>query len=288
MVNQFPSVTRDHLGWRLCEQVLGLASPFFLVALLATAGAVVVSCAVQIPREGHASSAEDDVGGFGPLLSIAGVRPSLLSVVGTNALVGMLEPLVPLRLAGEPWNLGVRDQGLVFGTATLAYLLSTPAAGVLADRWPKGRLIGFGLVCAGAGALATGLPRSWGLAPMFAGLVCLGVGTGLVGTPTLPLLAGLVEASPVSSMSMVFAAQDTATSLGFVIGPLLAAVASETAKVYPGFVVGAAVMALGFPVTCYLSKAEASLKINGELKERLVEGYGSDVFGSDRGAALAD
>jgi len=249
-------------------QAFGRPVPFF--ALSGLAAVAFAAASAFVPRGVLNDSNCDDEGssGLGALLRVPGVKPSLLSVLAANGLVGLLEPIVPLRLAGAPYHLGSRDQGLVFGVATLAYLAFTPLAGAASDavRHRSGCLVGGGLVTAGLGAAATGLPGAWGLAPVLGGLAAFGLGIALVDVPTLPLLTALVEAENAANagggggvaVASVFAAQDSATSLGFVLGPLAAALASASlGSLYPGLPVGAAAACFGLPVAVLLARAEA-------------------------------
>lgn len=116
----------------------------------------------------------------------------LVSVVG-NACIGLIEPLIPLYLNNE-YDENILHQGLIFGCATLSYLICTPIAGYVSDEKPKWICISMGLL-----AIATGLCMimlsGYSLILLCFCLVAIGGGMSFVDTPVLPFLSEIVQVS---------------------------------------------------------------------------------------------
>lgn len=150
----------------------------------------------------------------------------LVLLVATCSLVSsmsiaLLEPLVPLYLSRPPFSLSPFSQSLVWSSSTLAYMVSTPVAGLLADRVPEWSLLFGGLVLMAVGASCVVLVEElwWTIIS----LLFVGAAMGFIDTPSAPLLAKIADFRGTNAYGRVFAVMDMATSLGFVLGPLLAA-----------------------------------------------------------------
>lgn len=198
------------------------------------------------------SDSEDAAGVTGvrddqALLKFAPVFLLLLAVCVANTAVAISEPLIPLFLAAEPFGFDEGQVGLTFGVMSLSYLVFTPVFGFLSDKRTKTPFMVAGLFCIAAGnavVLTTDLyvwvggeggggkggrgssarrlltpraPRRYWL--LVVGLALIGVGIAGCDTPSMPLLTLLV---PPERFGAAMALQDSAVSLGFLVGPILA------------------------------------------------------------------
>jgi MFS family permease len=113
----------------------------------------------------------------------------MVAVIGNSA-IGMIEPLVPQYLDKE-FGESLLFQGLIFGCASLAYLLFTPMAGYMSDVCPKWTCLATGLLVMGLGLGAFLLAGTVWMVCVCLALV--GGGMAFIDTPILPLLADVVE-----------------------------------------------------------------------------------------------
>ena len=114
----------------------------------------------------------------------------LTSVIG-NACIGLIEPLIPQYLSNQ-YNENILYQGVIFGCATLSYLVCTPMAGYISDEQPKWICIAMGLLCIGFG-LCMVMSSGVSLGLLCFCLVCIGGGMSFVDTPILPFLSEIVQ-----------------------------------------------------------------------------------------------
>ena len=224
------------------------------------------------------------------------------ALTAANAVIGMLEPLFQIYMT-EKFDLTANYRGLIWSASTLGYLLGTPLAGALAARHKdaKSSLIAAGLACMGLSLpLFAAAPRSWAsgdaLALATTSLVLVGFGMALVDVPCQPLLADVADYRKLRGYGVVFAIADIATSVGFMIGPLLGgALASATdwlqedpAAVNVEFacVVFAAGCVCAAPVVPrVLRKAELATSQGAQVEAELTDMSSSS--GSDRESAVA-
>ena len=158
-----PGWVGDALGWRWA---LGA------VALLALGCAVVVR--LLLPASRHFRPAAPGLRSLGRMPRGAVSDRSLLTLYavggcGVGAFMAVSTAL-GFRLTSEPFGLGVGAASLVFVAYPLGSLAAT-AAGRLADRWGRARVLPVGLVLALGGVLLTLVPRLPVLAAGFALLI---------------------------------------------------------------------------------------------------------------------
>lgn len=107
-----------------------------------------------------------------------------------NATIGLIEPLVPPWLDDE-FGQNLLWQGIIFGSASLSYLIFTPIAGFVSDTYPKRVCLCIGFIACALGLCtfraAVGIPQAC------LSLALIGAGIAFVDTPILPLLAVIVE-----------------------------------------------------------------------------------------------
>lgn len=114
-----------------------------------------------------------------------------------NASIGMIEPLVAPWLNDE-FDQNLLWQGIIFGSASLSYLIFTPIAGMVSDMFPKRACLCLGFVAVSLGLCTFSAASSVPSACM--SLAFVGGGLGFVDTPILPLLALIVEVFSYANM----------------------------------------------------------------------------------------
>jgi DHA1 family solute carrier family 18 vesicular amine transporter 1/2 len=124
------------------------------------------------------------------LLSDKNVFTLILVTCTGNSVLAMMEPLIPLYL-NDQFNENILNEGLIFGCATLSYLLLTPFAGLISDRYPKWLALCIGL-CSLSSGLFLLLFSFVALEIVCVSLVLVGIGMAFVDTPTLPFLSEIV------------------------------------------------------------------------------------------------
>ena len=136
-----------------------------------------------------------------------------------------LEPLSQILLDRE-FGLGVVARSLVFSSATVAYLVTTPFAGHLSDTLPKSRLVCLGL-CLMVLSSAVLTLRSFGLGAVLVCCCFIGTGCAFANAAGQALLADLVDRHKLGGYGMAFALSDMADSLGFILGPIIGLAVSQ-------------------------------------------------------------
>lgn len=112
----------------------------------------------------------------------------LIAVIG-NCTIGMIEPLVPFYLH-DTFHQNILQQGLIFTTTTVTYLICTPVAGVLNNSYPHWMCLSMGLfgLSLGLGLLYA----STTVTRVCIALLFIGGGMSFIDAPALPLLTEIV------------------------------------------------------------------------------------------------
>jgi multidrug resistance protein len=142
---------------------------------------------------------------------------TLVAVALAASALSFLEPTLPLDLARR-FAASPAVIGLLFGVATLAHLLSAPAAGYLSDRHPRDRLLRIGL--AGMALVLPLIALAPGEVAVAAVLVGFAVAYSFVLVPALPELAAVVRDSPTAGYAAAYAVFNIAYAVGMVLGPV--------------------------------------------------------------------
>jgi MFS family permease len=212
------------LGGLLLAYVGGQA-PFLACAVVAALVAALLPFAVRGGpiRQGSPTTASR-------LLRDPAMLPTLVAVACGAGGLSLLEPLLPLDLAGR-LGAGPAAVGLVFGAATLANGIASPAAGAIADRWPSSPLAGMGLV--GMGLLAPVLAWAGNLASVAIVLVAFAVAYSFVLIVAMSRLARVAQRGATGGRAAgygtVYAAFNIAYAAGMVAGPLAGGAGVEVA-----------------------------------------------------------
>ncbi|MDQ3403270.1 MAG: MFS transporter [Actinomycetota bacterium] len=205
----------------LLEQAGDHRTPFLVVAVVAVLSGLTQFFFIHDPVRGGGATARVRV-----LLADPVLRSTVIAVFLASAALSMLEPILPLdlttRLAAGPVVIG-----LVFGAATLANGATSPLAGMLADRYPRGRrrLMAGGLLAAGA-LMPTLiiLDTPIGVAGV---LSVFAIAYGFVLVPALPELAVVAQRHGGGAYAAVYGTFNIVYSLGMAVGPLAGGVGAE-------------------------------------------------------------
>jgi predicted MFS family arabinose efflux permease len=219
-------------------EAFGHRAPF--LACAAVAAAVCLALLPLLGRPGRAAPAAP-APAVPALLRDPAVRGTLAAVVLGAAALSMLEPLLPVDLAGR-LGAGSVGIGLIFGAATLAHGVVSPLVGRLADRCPRARLIPGGLLAMAAFAPFLGLPRHAGAVAAL--LVGFAVAYSFVLVPVLSRLAEVVRAGPGEGYATVYGLFNITYAVGKFAGPLAGGAAAAALGVPTALTGLAAVLAV--------------------------------------------
>jgi MFS family permease len=215
-------------GMVLGPAVIGLLYPFlgftgvFLVGAAVTAVGGVLLLGLRIPDVDEPESAERTVTGG---LTRRAVR-SLVVLVGlfavvdliNNALFAALEPVVPLHLDDLTGN-GVAYTSVIFTAGLAVFMLGATFGGKLVESRPLLGIVVVGFAIEAVGLTAVGLFD--GVVAMSAGLLLF-----MIAEPVLYLVARQgVSLVPLQLRGRAFGAFGLVSDIGFIVGPLLGAVA---------------------------------------------------------------
>jgi MFS transporter, DHA2 family, multidrug resistance protein len=153
------------------------------------------------------------------LLRLPRIAPSLGALLATAAGVGAINLLVPYTLAGT--GTSASTTGLVLLVLSAAMAATSPPAGLLADRVGTAPVVFAGtlVVLGGAGWLLAAPATPLG---MLGPLLLVGVGNGLFAGPNAALV---LDATPAGQAGAGSGLAALGRTLGFTLGPALAALA---------------------------------------------------------------
>ena len=101
-----------------------------------------------------------------------------------------------------------------------SYMISAPALGWLADRYPRWAIIGVAAILWSIATAASGLASTF--AALFAARILVGIGEGAYGPAAPPIISDLFPMKSRSTMLAVFfAAVPTGAALGYILGSLI-------------------------------------------------------------------
>ncbi|MBV8709284.1 MAG: MFS transporter [Acidobacteriaceae bacterium] len=199
-------------------QVGGYKLPFFLTGVLL---AINASLIILVFPRGRRTAKEKL--SLRPLLLNRSLGVPALAVALAAFAVGVIEPLLPVRLAR--YGVTPKTIGLIFTISTLAYGLSAPLVGRVSERWSASKTIILGAI-----AMAGTLP----LLAAFkqAGLVCLAVALVYISfafllNPASAELGNVVDRAGMSCYSAVYAVYNIVYSVGMLATAALAPTAAR-------------------------------------------------------------
>ncbi|GBF33582.1 tetracycline efflux protein TetA [Desulfocucumis palustris] len=204
--------------------IWGYRAPFFSTALLILPPALAFLW-IRLP-EPEQPGAGGDAGIFMFFKSLGDPAISLvmLLIVAASYGIGMLEPLLPLRLSRD-FGLDSRGIGIIFGVMGLAYSLIQPVWGYLSDRAGHRPVMLLGL--AAAAFVAPALALVPGLVYMYVAVCLFSFAASAMLTPCLPLLAEYSEKSGGEAYGKNFGLVNAAYSVGLLAGPAAGGVMAQ-------------------------------------------------------------
>ena len=172
------------------------------------------------------------------------VAVSALAVALAAFSVGLIEPLLPARLARQ--GATSMEIGILFTISTLVYGLSSPVVGRVSTRFPVQRVIVVGAI-----AMAVTLPLLAALHGFI--LVCLGlclinVSFAFMLNPASGELGNVVDRSGMSSYSAVYAVYNICYSIGMLGTALLATAAARLLHFWGVLLCASGTLLLSVPV----------------------------------------
>lgn len=201
------------------SHVGGFKLPFLITGALLAINALLI--VLIIPSERRT---QQETGSIRGLLLNRSVAVPALAVALAAFAVGVIEPLLPARLARDGVTLGAT--GLIFTVSTLVYGLSAPIVGRVSERWSINKLITLG---------AVGMAGTLPLLAMLrqAGLVCLVVALVYISfafmlNPASAELGNAVNRAGMSCYSAAYALYNIVYSLGMLAAAGLASTAARS------------------------------------------------------------
>lgn len=219
--------------------IFGRNGPFvFVLAVVALDCLAQISLEVKIRRlnaalldVGKGDSGGGEAVGFGRVLRDPTCLALFVVLTAANMTMAAIEPLVPLFLK-QQYDFTAGQSALFFTIAPVAYLLATPTAGALSDRYPRWRVVTAGLLLGAVGMIVVwagifvvgeglhSLNELTGCILLGATLLMAGMGIGFVDAPSMPLMADIVEWRGLKAMGEAAALVDIGQNLAFVLAPL--------------------------------------------------------------------
>jgi DHA1 family multidrug resistance protein-like MFS transporter len=211
---------------------LGLAAPFFLLAVIAVGLAVFMKAVVPDQPAEQTMTAQPQALRALSLFRIPGYSAAVVSLLANLWLFGaVFSTLVPL-FARDVLGLSPFEIGVLYAVSLAAEFIAYLPAG----RWADSRGRRFTLLPAFACLGVTALVLGWSTNPLlFAGLLALlGVGSAFAGVPPTAILADVVPANRSASGVAIFR---FGGDLGFFLGPLIAGVTAASAGFKAAFAI---------------------------------------------------
>jgi len=188
------------------------------VALICVAGGVLALLSRELKDLPRGTSKA----GFGRMARTVLAYPGMMLVIvivmmGTVSL-GLLEPLFPVFLQ-DNLGLGSTGIGLLFALTVLAYSVTSPFTGKLADRAGKKGLMALGLVATAVVAPLLVFSRNLALTAFLFALC--GVSIACFETPTLPFIADRIAGGEEGEVyGTAFGIFNMAWAIGYILGPV--------------------------------------------------------------------
>lgn len=217
----------------------GYRLPFIITGILVAIDATLI--AFLLPAK---KAVRNETVSMRALLLNKSVVVAALAVALAAFSVGIIEPLLPLRLARiDAKSMAV---GVVFTISTLVYGLSAPVVGRVSERLPIQRVIVFGTL-----AMATTLP----LLAAFKGVVMVCVALSLVNisfafmlNPASAELANAVDRAGMSCYSAVYGVYNICYSIGMLGTAALASTAARWLSFWGVLLCASAILLLSIPL----------------------------------------
>jgi MFS transporter, DHA1 family, solute carrier family 18 (vesicular amine transporter), member 1/2 len=228
----------------------GYKLPFIITGVFVAIDAALIAFLLPAKKTGRSEPVSMRV-----LLLNKSVVVAALAVALAAFSVGIIEPLLPLRLA----RIGATSMavGIVFTISTLVYGLSAPVVGRVSERFPIQRVIVFGTL-----AMAATLP----LLATFKGVVMVCVALSLVNisfafmlNPASAELANAVDRAGMSCYSAVYGVYNICYSIGMLGTAALASTAARWLSFWGVLLCASAILLLAIPLLAKAGPAQQAV-----------------------------
>ncbi|CAD5221912.1 unnamed protein product [Bursaphelenchus okinawaensis] len=166
-----------------------------------------------------------------------------------------IEPTMPLWMI-EMWNSNSVEQGLAFLPSSLAYLVWTFVNKYVVKKLGQWASCMAGFLILGAGLIV--MPYSGSFYYLLIPSAFLGVGFGLVGLNTFPLMGHIADLRHTKIYGSVYAIADVSCSLAFISGPMVGGPTSRYFGFHNMMVALGIVNIMFAPLMIFLRKLEES------------------------------
>lgn len=199
----------------------GHRAPFLFVAVLCLVVGTVALFLREKPRA-RTEKAPHFLEKVRPVLANPTIRLACLVMLVTTMGLGILEPMLPLRL-NSVFHMSSLGIGLVFAITMLCYGIASPLAGKASDRLGRKPPMMFGMLATAVVTPLLAVGNVVAVEYVMMGIV--GFTFAFISTPTMPLI---IESLPArragdeqSLYGTAFGVQNLSWSLGYAIGPLI-------------------------------------------------------------------
>jgi MFS family permease len=229
----------------------GYKLPYLITGVLA----VIAAALIVFLFPGNTAAAQSGTPGIRAVLLNKSVLAAALAVALSAFSIGIIEPLLPVRLA----RYGATSMaiGLIFTISTLVYGLSAPLVGRVSQRWPIYRVIVLGAI-----AMAASLP----LLAAFKGavLVCIvlclaNISYAFMLNPASAELGNAVDRAGMTCYSVVYAVYNISYSGGMLATAALASAGTRRLGFWGVLLCTSAILLLSLPLLARAGSAERSI-----------------------------
>jgi maleamate amidohydrolase len=199
----------------LAAGLFGLSGPFYVAAVV---GLISGLLPLLLFRDTNSPQEELPHGGSRGTLGLLLLLPFLCVMLANfgfflTRTAGQWQ-MIPL-LADQRYQIGADQLGLAMSLSAVANLVSLPLAAYLVDRAPRAAIITFSLLA--TAAALTGIAMADSPALLFAGMIAIGLATG-IGGPAIGAFA--VDVVPTRQQGSAMGLLRFAGDFGYLVGPL--------------------------------------------------------------------
>jgi MFS family permease len=196
-----------------------------------------------------------------------------------NALVAILDPIIPLMAAEPPLSVAKEDTGFVFVSATVTYTAATPVIGWIGERTGRFYLLtAIGIVIISVSTATLALPHT--VPGLITLLGAMGIGIALVDAPMPAIMSICSEERHGSNFGTIMALVDVAFSFGFAIGPIAGTYVAENFGYQATFI--------SFSAACLCTLVPLGVmgrrRYRREVSLRAIEGSGQRLLDMENGS----
>lgn len=219
-------------------EVGGYQTPFLMIAAIL----IILLAMVAFLLHENKERRQTEHSGMGFLLKIRAVKWVIAIVVVSEASITLLEPLLPIYFA-TVFNGNSLFVGAMFGVLTVAYGIMAPISGVLVNKFRPTLIVVIGLVLIGLTfPMIVYANTVWQVALV---LFLVGSSMGMATSPTLSLLADVVDKEYANCYGAVYGLFSMFLAVAAIIGPFFGGVLTDMLTIKPAFlIIGMVILAM--------------------------------------------